>query len=264
MDSVYFELDNCNGELTGIIPLENHIVVTTTKAIYELYGTKPSDFSPRLISTSSGCVNNKTLAEIDNRVYMLSRDGINIYGGSYPQPLSLQLQEKNCVSGTAIGFNRKYYISLYNGSSYSLYVYDTLLQQWHREDDLNVLDFAVSGNNLYALADNGRIYKFNSGTETVSWEAETDRFTEQYLGYKATSKIKIEAELELDSSFSVYVRTDGSEYMRVGTDTTSGYHYFAAYELPRNTFWFQIKLVGSGKCKLYSITREIIVGSDLI
>jgi hypothetical protein len=263
-DSVYFGIDNAFGELTGIIPLENHIVFTTkNSSIFEVYGNKPSNFTPRLVSNSSGCISHKSLAEIDGKVFLLNNDGISVYGGSYPQPISIQLQEKNCISGVGIAFNRKYYISLFNGSTYSLYVFDTLLNQWYLEDDLNVLDFAIINNTLYALASDNKIYKFGAGTEIVSWEAETDRFTERYLGMKATSKIKIEAELEYGSKVSVYIRNDDSNYRPLSSFTQTGYGYFAAYELPRDAFWFQLKLTGIGPCKIYSINREIIVRSDI-
>lgn len=262
-DCVYFEIDTSYGELTGIIPLENHIVFTAKTTIFEIYGNKPSNFTPRLITNSNGCVDGNSLAEIDGRVYILDGRGVSSYGGSYPQPLSIPLQENSCVSGVGIAFNRKYYISLYNGTTYPLYVYDTLLGQWNQEDtDLHIYDFAVVNNKLYAITAT-KIYKFDSGTEVVTWEAETDRLSEQYLGMKAAGKIKVEAELESGSSLLVYIRTDSSDYRLVGTFATLGYNFFAAYELPRRAFWFQIKLVGTGPCKVYSVNREIIVDSDV-
>lgn len=262
-DSYYLELFDV-GVLTSIIPLENHIVFTSKHSIYELYGNSPLSFEPRLITNSSGCIDNKSMIEMDGRVLMLERDGINIYGGSFPQPISLKLQEKNCVSGVGVIFDRKYYISLYNGTDYSLYMYDTLLQQWYVEDSLHVLDFAVSDNKLYALASNSVIYMFNYSSGTaVLWSAELDRFTLQYLGQKATNKIKIEVELESGSSMNAYIRTDGSDYRLLGTDSAAGYHYYPVFELPRSAFWAQLKLTGIGNCKVYSVTREIIVNSDV-
>jgi hypothetical protein len=263
-DSIYFEINSENGVFKAIKALENYLVAITTKSFYEIFGNKPSNYTPKLLTNSCGCVDGKSLAEIDGNIYFLENDGVNRYGGSFPQPVSIQLQEKNCVSGIGVSLNRKYYINIYNGTTYSLYVYDALLQQWHMEDNLHVIDFAVVNNKIYALASDNVIYMFNypSGT-TVSWQAELDRFTLQYLGQKATNKIKIEVELETGSSMSVYIRTDGSEYRLLNTDTTTGYHYFPVFELPRSAFWAQLKLTGTGNCKVYSVTREIIVNSDI-
>jgi hypothetical protein len=268
-DSVYFEIDSKNGEMTGIIPLENHIVITTNKSIFELYGNKPSNFVPRLITNSSGCISHKSLVEIDGRVFMLNKDGINAYGGSFPKPISAKLNEKY-VSGVAVAFNRKYYISLYNGTDYSLYIFDTTLGCWYKEDSLQVLDFAVLNDYIYALTGSGTsksLYALNkintSSPENISWEFELSRLTEEYMGMKGTSKIKVEAELESGSTLSVYVRNDGGSYRLLNTFNTSGYQYLKVHELPQNAFWFQIKIAGTGDCKIYSITRQIIVNSDI-
>lgn len=270
-DSIYFEIDKTYGELTGIKPLENHMVFTTSTTVFELYGNKPTNYIPRLVTNSSGCISHKSMAEIDGRVFMLDRKGISVYGGSFPQPISLQLQEKvENYPGVGIAFNHKYYVSFSssanNQPTYPLYVYDTLLGYWYQEDsNLRIFDFCVSNNALYALTTNS-IMKLSGNSdydETVAWQVETDRFTEQYLGMKATSKIKIEVELESGSDMSVFIKTDGSNYRLLGTDTQSGYHYFTTYEIPRHAFWFQLKLAGNGKCKVYSIIREIIVKSDI-
>jgi outer membrane protein assembly factor BamB len=127
----------------------------------------------------------------------LSSDGINEYGGSIPRPISLSLDEKY-VSGKAGTDGRRYYISLYNGTDYNLYVYDTLpgIKLWHREDNLQVKDFANMNGVLYALAADNKVYRFDYGTEVIEWEVETDTMTQGYMGKKYSNEIKVEAEME--------------------------------------------------------------------
>jgi hypothetical protein len=261
-DSVYFKISSESGYITGIKPLENHMLITTNHATYEIYGSRPSNYMPRLLSNSKGCIDFRSMAEIDGSIFMLAYDGVNAYSGSFPRLMSQKLNE-TYVSGAACSCNRKYYISLYDGSAYKLYVYDVDTGLWHMEDNLQVLDFVVIGNSVYCLTASSTIVKFNSGSEVVSWEAVTDRFTEKYLGRKATSKIKIEADITEGSDIKVYVSIDGGTYTLVDTYSTAGHRYFKTYRIPQEAFSFSIKFVGTGDAKVYSITRDIIVKSDL-
>jgi hypothetical protein len=131
------------------------------------------------------------------------------------------------------------------------------------EDNLQVKDFALLDGYIYALASDNKVYKFNSGTETVQWEAVTDRFTESYMGNKATSKIKVEAELSSGSSVAVYISYDGGAYTLVDTYSDTGYRYFKTYQIPKDCFYFQVKFVGTGMAKIYSLTRDMLVRSDM-
>ena len=261
-DSVYFKVSSERGNLVGMIPLENHIVFTTKNSSYELYGTKPSNYIPRLVSQNKGCIDYKSMVEIDGSVFILSATGINEYSGSYPRPVSYILNEKY-VSGKAGTDGTKYYISLYNGTAYTLYVYDTMFNLWHVEDDLNVLDFTLMDGSLYALASDNKIYRFNYGTEVFSWEGYTDRLTEEYMGKKATSKIKVEAEIETGGSIAVWLSIDGGTYTLASMLNTVGYRFFKLDFIPQDAFYFQIKFVGTGIAKIYSITRELIISSDM-
>jgi hypothetical protein len=259
-DSVYFKISSDSGSLIGIRPLSQYIVFTTNHALYQMYGSKPSNFDPRRITSSKGCIDNKSMVEIDGALFMLSSEGVSVFQGSAPEVISEKLQE-TYVSGKAITDGEKYWLSLYNGSSYSLYCYENGL--WVMEDNLQVKDFALLDGYIYALASDNKVYKFNSGTETVQWEAVTDRFTESYMGNKATSKIKVEAELSSGSSVAVYISYDGGAYTLVDTYSDTGYRYFKTYQIPKDCFYFQVKFVGTGMAKIYSLTRDMLVRSDM-
>jgi hypothetical protein len=261
-DSVYFKVSAKQGNLLGLVPLENDMVFATDSAIYEQYGNKPSNFDPRLVTGSKGTVDGKSMVEIDGIAYMLSGEGVMGYAGSFPRPFSFELNE-DYVSSKAGTDGRRYYLCLYNGTAYNLYVYDTYWKVWHREDSLNVIDFAYCGGYMYALASDNKIWKFNSGTEVPAWYVESDRFTQKYLGRKATRDIKTELELETGSTVYIYTSIDGGAYSLKDTITTVGYRYSLTYAIPEDAFYMQIKIAGTGPAKIYSITRNIIVGSDL-
>jgi membrane-bound inhibitor of C-type lysozyme len=260
-DSVYFKISIENGNLLGILPLENHIVFAGKFSLYEMYGNKPSNYIPRLVTGSKGTLDGKSMVEIGGVAYALCSDGIGVYGGSYPRQISLELDE-TYVSGKAGTDGRRYYISLYNGTSYNLYYYDTLLGWWYREDDLQVIDFTMMDGSLYALASDNKIYRFDYGTENFTWWAETDRFTCSYQGHKGVAKVKIETELEANASLKVYLKLDDGSYSLVDVISATGYRYTKTYLIPQYAFCYQVKIEGKGIAKVYSLTTEVIVAAD--
>jgi hypothetical protein len=260
-DSVYFKIISKNGELVGIIPLENHILFNAEYSTYELYGNSPSNFDPQLITQSKGVLDAKSQVEVDHAVYELCNDGVNAYSGSKPRLISYELNE-GYTSGAAGSDGRFYYISLYSGTEYNLYVYDTMLGLWSREDGLQVIDFTLMNGYLYALASDNKIYKFNSGTETIASSLETGKLINDYLGNKGTYEVKIEAEIELSAKINVYISINGREYALINTITDVGHKYHKACIIPEDAFYFKIKLDCIGAIKLYSIARDLIVDPD--
>jgi hypothetical protein len=208
------------GNFAGIIVIEDTVVCFKKKYFYELLGSKPSNFKLQRIS-KKGCSDLKSIAEISGTALFMGADGFYQYTGGTPKNISLNLDEKY-VSCVSCSDGRWYYASLYNGTAYNLYVYDTATGLWHREDNLQVKDFAFLDGYLYALAANNNIYKFNSGNEVVSWEGETDKLTEQYFGRTVTTKIKVIADIESGASMSIYYKIDDEDYVLSDTFTDTG------------------------------------------
>lgn len=268
-DSIYIKLPPERGEYKGLIPLENHMILATNNSTYEGYGNA-RNFLPQLVSNSRGTIDGKSMVEVDGMVFMLSTDGVNVYSGSIPRPISYQLDEKY-VSGVAGTDGRRYYLSLYNGKDYKLYVCDTALlgseySPWYLEDDLHVIDFANSNGVLYALTTDNKIIRFNdnSDNEVVEWYAETDQINYDYLGNTISLKLKIEAELEEGSSIRVYIRPENGIYELKDSYVCDkpGRTYHTTIIKPERTSYFQIKIEGTGRAKVHSIVREFLIGSD--
>lgn len=266
-DSIQVKLPPERGNYKGLIPLENHMLFATNNSTYEGYGNA-RNFQPRLVSNSRGTVDGKSMVEVDGMVFMLSSDGVNVYTGSIPRPISYQLDEKY-VSGVAGTDGRRYYLSLYNGTKYTLYVCDTALlgseySPWYIEDDLQVIDFANSNGVLYALTADNKIIRFNdnSSNEVVEWYAETEKMDYDYMGHTISLKLKIEAELEQNAVIKIYIRSDNKGYELKDTYVSDGLRHFSTIIEPERTNYFQIKIEGKGNAKIMSITREFIVGMD--
>ena len=266
-DSIYIKLPPERGNYKGLIPLENHMLFATNNSTYEGYGNA-RNFMPQLVSNSRGTVDGKSMVEVDGMVFMVSNDGVNIYTGSIPRPISYQLTEKY-VSGAAGTDGRRYYLSLYNGTKYTLYVCDTALlgsdySPWYVEDDLQVIEFANLNGVLYALTADNKILKFNDGSEVVEWYIETDKMNYSYLGNTISLKLKIETELESGSSLKIYIKADNGGYKLKDTYAYDqpGLRYYSTIIRPERANYIQLKIEGKGNAKILSIIREFMTGSD--
>ena len=271
-DSIYLKLPPERGSMVGLIPLENHMLFTTNISTYEGYGTARK-YLPYLVSQSRGCLSAKSMVEVDGMVFMLAADGVTVYSGSHPRPISHKLDEAY-VSGVAGTDGRRYYLCLYNGTSYNLYYCDTEYlslsmespSAWYREDNLQVKDFAYTGGVLYALTGDNKIIKFNSGSESISCEVETEEFDFDYMGQTITNKIKVEAKLNSGASMTVYLKVDGGSYVQVDTfsyASPAAVKYYKSEFEPNRGERFQIKITWTGYVELMGIVRTVIVGSDV-
>ena len=115
---------------------------------------------------------------------------------------------------------------------------------------------------MYALAADNKIYKFNSGTEEIDWEVETEIFTEKISEKKGHSQITLRVDLEQSSVLNIYYKINNEGYQLVKTFNKPGLQVVHAYMIPVRAEHFQIKLTGTGKFKLYEIERKFFYGSD--
>lgn len=249
------------GDFNGITNYANHVTMFKNEFMHELYGNKPSNYSiPEAFK--SGSVGNESISEVKGYLLFAGDEGVKLYSGGIPRVISNKLN-KIFVSASAGTDGKKYYISIYDGTSYELFVYDLEYDMWHKEDNLEVINFAYYQDHLYALATDGKVYKFNSGTEVISWELETQIFTENPDNKKHYKTVYINIELEQDSEITVYIKKNDYPYMPVKTILSHGHR---SYKIPINvqdTHHFQILIKGVGKAKIHNITREFIIGGDV-
>jgi hypothetical protein len=247
-----------NGNFTGITSYKGTNLAFKTDRVFKRFGDIPENFQFVEISRL-GCTNHKSICEVNNVLFWLSPQGVVAYTGGVPEVVGENLND-SYVSGVASGDGRRYYISLYNGTTYALYVYDTWKGIWLGEDALNVKDFAYLGGYLYALAADNKIWKMGSGTETVLWAFETKEYSEQIDNKKGYSRLYFRVDMESNSTLSVYVRKDNGSFELVKSYSASDLTSFTVPLKLSNCSHFQIKLTGSGDCKIHQLTREFTIG----
>lgn len=252
-----------NGNFTGIASYKGTNLVFKVDRVWKRYGDYPSNFQFVEIS-QLGCVNHKSICEVNNILFWLSPKGVVAYTGGVPEVISEDLNE-NYSSAVAGGDGRRYYISLYNGTAYKLYVYDTWTGVWLQEDTLNVKEFVYLGDIIYALASDNKIYKFNDGTESVSSSFETKKYTEEYSGKKAHSELFLRVDLNAGAELKVYVKYDNGSYTLVKALSATNATGLTVLKVPlklKACQHFQLKLEGTGEYRIHQLQRKLVVGED--
>ena len=245
------------GRFNGIVAYKNRIVCTKPDFVYEIYGDRPPYTVQEIAKT--GCIDGRSICEVNSVLYWLGRQGIYAYTGGQPRIISdkLNIDFTEGVAGTD---GRKYYCSLYS-DKWQLYVYDTFTNLWHIEDDLHVMDFTYFEGKLYALTSDGSILKFDSGTERVEWEFETQDYTFDIPNSKSVRRLFIRAEMQPYTELDVYLRANNEEYIRVANYSARDMTLFDFKVRVKKCDSFSLKFVGRGNVKILDIHGEVTVGT---
>ena len=246
------------GDFKGIIEYQNHVVALKENYHHELYGSMPSNFTAVEVS-KTGTISNNSMVEVGSILYFLNGQGVMRYGGGQASNISLALNE-NYSGGVMGGDGRFIYACLYNGVTYSLYVYDTFNGLWWREDDLQVVDFFSDGNVVYAIANDGCVYKMNSGVETIAWDFTISDLSEIGATYKKNTRIIIALYAEAETKITISTSEDRKPFTVVATyvfdDSLVKYIPISINKVSE----LKLKIAGNKYAEIYSIEKTIVGG----
>lgn len=258
LGSYHEELDTPQ-DITGIIKYKGNVVITKPDLVYESFGNKPPY---RIIEVAkTGCIDGRSMVEVNSILYWLGRDGIYSYTGGQPRNISVSLG-KEFTKGIGGTDGRKYYLSAFDGNGWELYVYDTYTGYWHIEDDTNFVGFAYAGGYMHGLAANGVLYRFGSGDERVEWEFETKDFTFDIPNKKTLSKMYIRVQMGRYTHLDLYIRKDGGEYERRASYHAKEYTVFDFKAKVKKFDSFSLKFSGLGDVRILDIHGDVTVGTS--
>ena len=249
------------GDFTGITSYQDHVVFFKRDQMYELYGYTPSQFKI-MEASKMGCIDNRSISEVGGVLFFMSEQGVQNYAGGFPREISQKLDIKNLSKAAAIGDGRKYYICIEG----VVYIFDSWQGVWMPYMDIDVVEFAQSDNNIYALATDGKVYKFEDGNETVEWEVETKRFDDGTFRKKSIKAIRLKVRMDDNAEISIYISADERPFIlhknikQVDQFYRKNREVLTTIPLKRAST-YQIKLIGKGRSVVYG-EREFIVGSD--
>jgi hypothetical protein len=298
-DSVFLD-EGTDGVFTAAVSYGGYARFFKEKEIWTLYGTLPENFALKC-SAHTGVAEGESdsLAIAGEALFYMSREGIMQYTGAAPVSVYEAFGEErlgNCRAGSD---GRKYFLCAASNerSDPVLFVYDTELGRWYREDlpmfstggsvyqpfegytvHYGALLAYISGDDgeeyesqIWAISKADRLYGGTYETE-VAWELETGDFNQGDLSAKTVDRLFIRAE-KGEFPISVYVSYDGgATYEDVFNAGQIGgslpwaqsSELKSQYELPifpRRADNYRIKLEGGTGARLYGIGRSWHTGS---
>jgi len=237
--------------------------------IHKIFGAEPASY--RVQTTHCQGVqkgSHRSIALAGHLLVYKGRDGIYAYDGSLPVDISRALGKEMRRDAAAGVVGDRYYISMTEESGErALYVWDSVLNLWHREDSLDCSHFCQLDGELYAIDRSSRNILGLLGTgeqeQEVSWTAQLGPFGLEEPEQKHISRLVLRLTLDAGSRLECLARYDDEEQwqrlcMVFGTELRS----LRLPLRPRRCDHMTLRLTGTGPVKIYSIAKIYEKGSD--
>lgn len=260
-----------DGVFTGAITHRGSPLFFKENCVHKIYGSYPSNYQV----TTTVCRgvqkgSEKSLSIVNEVLYYKSRNGVCAYDGSLPSDVSYEFGGVPYHDAVASAHWNKYFISMADESNnWHLFVYDTEKGIWHKEDDLNVMDFCSARNELYYIESGKKEIRtmFGSGEKDnspVDWMAESGIIGTDEPGKKYISNLIVRMSLGVGSKVYFYAQYDSSgewEYLSMMKGTTL--RSFSVPIRPKRCDHMRLRIMGIGEANIFSIAKSIESGSDM-
>ena len=259
-----------DGVFTGAITHLGHPLFFKENCIHKIYGNMPSNY--QVSTTNCRGVqqgSEKSLAIVNEVLFYKSSVDVCAYEGSLPTSVSGNLGSMRYFDAVAGNLDGKYYISMRDSSNeWNLFVFDTIKNMWHKEDNTHVKGFCTLGTDLYFVTNDNALMTTTGTGETketrIKWFAETGSIGYSYPDNKYLSKLNVRMALNVDSQVSLYIQYDSfGEWEHKWTMNGVGTRSFTIPIMPKRCDHFKMRFEGEGDCKIFSITKVLEIGSDV-
>lgn len=279
-------------DFMGITTFSNHVICFKGNFMHEIYNTK-NPFRVHDIY-AEGCVNNKTIQEVEGQLIFVSPDGVKIYTGSNPRDISYSLNETDFSEESVAGSDgRNYYLFYSDGKNgKKFYTYDTWTRSWSEQDapgsetwvNSKVVGIVRNNNGLYCMT-NGfltdgnefLIYKLDTGDYDHDWYCETDTTTNASVDIKHIKKIQFLADVAAGANIKVHILYDNEDFDGMTTAEKNARLVYAYTNTgqtevqktirvkPRMTanYGFKVRISGHGFVRIYTMEMLVENGGDL-
>ena len=261
-----------DGLFTGAISYMGYPLFFKENCIHKVYGNYPANYQIQTTPcTGVQSGSSKSLAIVNEVLYYKSRSSVCAYDGTFPTEISTELGDVYYSNAVAGGLKGKYYISMLDeNKEYQLFVYDTKKRMWHKEDNVQAMQFCSHEGELYYIdaADQKIKNVVGSGvtadTAKVNWMAETGIMGISNPDKKYISRIDVRMSLKFGSRVTFFIDYDSAGswehiYTMDGVDTRS----FTIPIKPKRCDHFRLRIEGVGDAKIYSICKTIEQGSEV-
>ena len=259
-----------DGVFTGAITHRGYPLFFKENCIHKIYGNLPSNY--QVLTTNCRGVqkgSEKSLAIVNEVLFYKSATDVCAFDGSLPTSVSDNLGNVRYSEAAAGTLDGKYYISMKDASDeWNLFVFDTLKNMWHREDNTHAKGFCTLDTDLYFVTDKNVIMTTtgtgDSKEDRIKWFAETGSIGYSYPDNKYLSRLNVRMNLNIDSSVAFYIQYDSfGEWERKWSMNGVGTKSFTIPIIPKRCDHFRMRFEGEGDCKIFSITKMLEIGSDV-
>ena len=268
-----------DGQWTGAITHLGYPLFFKENCLHKVYGTFPSNFqiqttTCRGVQKGSG----GSMAIVNEVLYYKSRGGVCVYDGSLPEEISEAFGGEIYSDAVGGGHRNKYYLSMKDsGGTWCLFVYDTRLGTWHKEDATHAEAWCSCQDEMYYIDASDKKIRTVLGrgakdTSPISWMAETgtimalttsSNYPEWISNKKFVGRMLIRMSLDAGATMQVYIQYDSSGVWEKLWDMTGkNLRTFSFPVRPHRCDHFRLKFTGTGGAKIYSITKTLERGSD--
>ena len=275
-----------DGEFTGCVNYMGQPLFFKENALHYISGSYPSNngsmdgmsYAVTTLTDFKGVEkgSEKSFAIIDNILYYKSAAGIVAYDGANTVVVSDALGKERYRNAVAGAYKNKYYVSMQDKNGvYHLFVYDTELGTWCKEDNLQVLQFLPVRNELlYVNAVDNCVYSVSTDNvlelndyeqeDDFDWECETGNFGYSYPNNKYLSRFQVRMQIADGAKASIYIQynSDGV-WHRKGEMTGKGVRTHLIPIVPIRCDHMKIKFAGKGDVKIFSIAKIFEEGGDV-
>ena len=260
-----------DGPFTGAVSQRNYPIFFKENCIHRVGGNSPASFS--IQTTACRGVQEgswRSIVVANEAVYYKSRRDVMMYdGSSAPVSISAALGDALYSDARAGAVNGKYYISMMDKQErWRLFVYDMKLQTWYREDSFHAMGFGTVEDELYAIDEDSNTLVSMLGSvgepeADFEWYALFGIFGTDYLGTKYLSRFNIRMQIERGAKVKMEIQYDqDGRWQEMGEIQGHSTKTFLIPVIPRRCDHLQIRISGKGRCRIYSLSRIMEVGSD--
>ena len=251
------------GEFTGICDYGGAVCCWKEGYLHRVLGEYPSEFyisDFRVTGVQKDY--HRSMCIINEVLYYRSPYGIYAYGGSTPGLISYNLGTGRLTEAVGGTDGRRYYVSAYNEDGDGvLYSYDLTHGIWMKEENRYCDSMTYCEGVFYYTAE-GKLFKLDKTGETGEWLAELVAIDETEHIHKYYSKLDLRFDFDAGSSLRLDISEDRGAYHTVWENTEERDLTKMIPIAIKRCDRLRIRLSGTGRVTVRSITREYTEGSD--
>lgn len=263
-DSYAIEVGS-EGDFTGCMSYSSHICFFKENTLHKLYGTKPANFqvtTANVYGVQRG--SEKSLQIVNEQLLYKGVGGVYAYTGGVPELISDKFGNNRYSEAVACCDGEKYYISMKQGETWNMFVYDVMKNIWLREDDTHAVDMTFYDGKIYFLDAKGGLYYIDKEAETeeIEWGATFCTMHETINERKGYSRFHLRMDMAEGAWLAVDIKTDNdTQWKQIYTTHNEKAKTVSIPIVPTRCDSIDIRLRGKGKCTVKAFIREFTVGS---